>query len=126
MATASPTKDDEPPKLDENTWERRPDDTKARFGDRASTYDNGSPHGTPAIATDARLPHPEDRVPTTKIGIETEPIQTETETETWTVTVIVTIRSETSETGTELEGIDAPSFSAARTVKAVLRNLLLS
>ena len=48
--TASATKDDEPPKLDENTWERCTDDTGARFDDRnlpptrASTYDNRPPN----------------------------------------------------------------------------------
>ena len=60
----------------------------------------------------------------TGIGTETEPTQTETET--WTVTVTVTIRSDTSETGTETEGIDAPSFSAAHTVEAMPHDLLLS
>ena len=60
-------------------------------------------------------------VPMTEIGTETEPTQIETET--WTVTVTVTIRSETPETA---EGIDAPSFSAARTVEAMLHDLLLS
>ena len=51
---------------------------------------------------------------------------TEIGTETWIVTVIVTIRSEISETGTETEWIDAPSFLAARTVEAKLHDLLLS
>jgi hypothetical protein len=62
-------------------------------------------------------------VSTTESG--TEP---KTETETGTVTVTVTIRSETSETGTETEmsGTDVPSFLAAPTDEAMLRDLLLS